>query len=78
MPNYTKGEWTVSSVKDFEGNNLFAIYGHPDNRVQRVADVWIEANAQLIAAGPKMHQFILGLANKGDKEAIAFIETLDL
>ena len=37
-----------------------------------------KANAHLIAACPRMVEFIKGLASEGNKEALSFIQTLDL
>ena len=37
-----------------------------------------KANAHLIAASPRMIEFIAGLASKGNAEAVEFLQTLDL
>ena len=58
--NYTKGEWKAIKVKDMGGNPVFGIFVNPDNRIQRLADVWIEANANLIAASPQMYKSLHG------------------
>ncbi len=53
---YTKGEWKASEEeKDFHGNRHYSIRTIHEGRIQRVADTWIEANAQLIASAPDMY-----------------------
>ena len=57
---YTKGEWTVNKEKSFEGNEQFVIRTYPEpTRIQRVADVFTEANAQLIAQAPRMYELTI-------------------
>ena len=54
---YTKGEWKANPVRDFDGKKLYAIHTYPEpNHIQRVADVWVEANANLIASAPDLYE----------------------
>jgi len=49
--NYPKGKWEVNKVNTFEEKEVYAIHTYPEpTRIQRVADVFMEANANLIAA----------------------------
>lgn len=48
------GEWQANKVKDSDDNELFAIHTYTDNRIQRVADVWLEEHAKLISAAPDL------------------------
>ena len=54
---FTKGEWTVKKERSFEGNEQFVIRTYPEpTRIQRVADVFQEDNAHLIASAPDMYE----------------------
>lgn len=82
--NYTKGEWLI----DHKPNMDYLIYhltpsGKQEWRWEKVALVQetypnAEANAHLIAASPRLHQFAQHLADEGNREAQQFLQTLDL
>ena len=73
--NYTKGKWKV--------NIPMATIATYDTIIAKVIVTKgnvneMKANANLIAASPRMIEFIQNLARQGNKEASDFIQTLDL
>ncbi len=65
---YTKGEWKASEQEqDFYGKDYYAVRSIHDGRIQRVADVWIEANAHLIAAAPDMYEALKSIVKDVDE-----------
>lgn len=71
----TKGGWTI---KPIGGGITPLIYEITDNSGTFIGRVKTLANARLIAASPRMIEFIQKLANEGNKEAEDFLQTLDL
>jgi hypothetical protein len=75
--NHTKGEWKIEDgTQVVVGNRLIANTGgyttnYKETRTEN------EANAQLIAASPRMIEFIHNEATLGNQSAIDFIMTLD-
>ncbi len=79
--NYTKGEWKVFSAggDEFYVEDITQLNGRsPGQRSTRLSAVTTEANSHLIAASPRMIEFIEQLANSGNQKAKDFIQTLDL
>ena len=69
--NYTKGEWEVNKVNTFEGEEVYAIHAYPEpTRIQRVANVFLEANANLIAAAPDMYEALKLALDETPKEPL--------
>lgn len=76
---YTRGEWKVDR---FSGGQLEIISPSKETVICRLGLIGFpeenKANAHLIAASPRMIEFIQWLANNGNQEAGDFIQTLDL
>lgn len=72
---YTKGKWRVDWAERQLGVARKWLYEINDGEQEALE---AQANARLIAASPRMHQFIEKLANDGDVEAQQFLQTLDL
>jgi len=77
--NITPGDWAIRHT------NLGDIIETPQRQIAMVVDGFTEAqkaesaaNAQAIIAVPRMLKFIRTLATEGNREAIKFLETLDL
>lgn len=71
-----KREWRIDNtlgcwIKNDKGKAICAICAS-------LSTPEYKANANLIAASPRMLEFIQKLANSGNKEAKDFIQTLDL
>ncbi len=64
---YTDGRWEVNKVAEFDGSEVFAIHNYADNRIRRIANVWIEANAHLIASAPDLYEALRELLADTEK-----------
>ncbi len=77
--NYTKGTWYFGLVNlpDKDAYFLIKTDKHTIAKISNLNDGFeTEANAELIAASPRMIEFIQQLAREGNVKAQKFIKTL--
>lgn len=75
---HTKGDWEVIDRWNvLSGKRLVANCGGYFHNVESVAEE-SEANAHLIAAAPRLYEWVKGRAHEGDNDAKCFLVVLGL
>lgn len=84
--DYTKGEWKIIPLSGHSSISYF-IDNRQNDITVRIAEVYkaplltqeqTKANAHLIAAAPKLFEWIKAKADNGDNDAQCFLATLDI